>query len=234
MPEVPSVDDGQPRRVAAGAELRAWRAAQGLTMFGLCTSLAARVGEGLRPDPSQISRWEGGQRTPPGGYLDALAELGAPVGGWRSAGSSARGAAPSSPSDASDDGGDDPAVVEVQRLLQEGRPLGEIYTVASRALASSVTRGLSVDRQRAWSTLLRALRDGAAERGRMVPLEAHPDWAGAIDMVLEAILPFPGAIDALLAALGRHRALSEKASGDAGWFRAPSSPRSSSSRSTSR
>src|SRR5262245_55719858 len=74
----------------------------------------------------------------------------------------------------------DLAQAEVQRMLAEGRPLPEVYAVASRALALTLSGGLSPDRQRAWQMLVRTLREGSAEAGKIPPLERHPDWPAVI------------------------------------------------------
>lgn len=103
----------------------------------------------------------------------------------------------------------DAAQVEVQRMLGEGRPLAEVYAVASRALALTLGGGLSPDRQRAWQMLVRTLGLGADAAGKVPPLEKHPDWPGVIERVLDVVERYPGAAQALLEDLRRAEPKSE-------------------------
>jgi hypothetical protein len=97
----------------------------------------------------------------------------------------------------------DAAQAEVQRMLAEGRPLAEVYAVASRALALTLSGGLSPDRQRAWQMLHRTLREGSAEAGKIPPLERHPDWGAVVELLLDAVDDLPGGPAAVLAAVRR-------------------------------
>lgn len=187
----------------AGAALRAWRRQQKLSLEDLAAKLATVV-DGRTPGGSLIAKWERGVVGPGDSYFTALAQLGAPVDGWRN---QARIEAEQPPIPTAQI---DAAEVEVQRMLAEGAPLGEVYAVASRALSFTLRGGLSPDRQRAWQMLVRLLRDGAAERGRVPPLEEHPDWPGVVELMLDVLGRHPGATQELLEALRRGVPASER------------------------
>jgi hypothetical protein len=95
------------------------------------------------------------------------------------------------------------AVAEVQQLLDQGRPLAEVYGVASRHLAGFLSAGLSLDCQRAWVVLLRTLRDASAEKGRIPAIQEHPDWGAVIDVILDGVSELPGGPAAVLEAVRR-------------------------------
>ncbi len=75
--------------------------------------------------------------------------------------------------------------LEVQRLLEEGRPPAEVYGVVQRVLTRFLVGGLSPDLHRAWSTLLKSLREAAQERGRVPPLHEHPAYLAETEAHLD-------------------------------------------------
>lgn len=191
-------DVTQSQNARAGAELRRWRQAGKLSLVDLGAKLAT-VLDGRTPDGSLIAKWERGASAPGDAYFTALAQIGAPVDGWRTAGKGGDlvVSPPAPPVDPQAIAIDE-AQVEVQKMLGEGRPLAEVYAVASRALALTLGGGLSPDRQRAWQMLVRTLGLGADAAGKVPPLEKHPDWARVIERVLNVLDRYPGAAQALL------------------------------------
>jgi transcriptional regulator with XRE-family HTH domain len=168
-----------------------WREAQGWSQERFCDELARHLrGSARSPKKGTLSRWETGQVEPSEDYLLALSALGAPVDGWT-------GAAEVLPAD--------DAAAEVQAALEAGRPLAEVYALAAKKQAAFLGSGLSPDRQRAWATLLRTLRDGVAERGRVMPLQEHPEWPKAIEVLLDGVAALPGGPQAVLAAARKLR-----------------------------
>lgn len=160
----------------AGAALRAWRYREKLSLEALAAKLETRV-EGRTPKASLIAKWERGVAAPGDGYFAALADLGAPVEGWRNR-ARAEVAPPEQPAI-------DAGIADVQRMLIEGRPPSEVYTVASRLMAAQLAGGLSPDRHRAFQMLLRTLQDAAKERGKVPPLSEHPDYLRESEALLD-------------------------------------------------
>lgn len=75
---------------------------------------------------------------------------------------------------------------QIKSMLEEGAPLGRVYEVASRAVAAHLVEGMNPDRQRAWTTLLRTLRQASAAEGEK--LDRHPDYPGFIEDFVTAVL----------------------------------------------
>lgn len=200
------LDATQERLRKAGAALTVWRRGKTppWTLNDLAAHLTGQVAGGLRPTPSLLSKWEKGTAAPGDGYYAALSTLGAPVEGWHPGPQGGvRSVVARQPAI-------DASMERVQRELEQGVPLGEVYVTASKALASTLAGGLSPDRQRAWNTLLRTLNDGARERGRMPPLEEHPDWDRVVELLLDAVAEVPGGTQRLLEAVHRVAPASSK------------------------
>lgn len=175
--EQEELDERQQERQRAGAALREWRAQEGLSQADLAKKLGV--------DSSLITKFERGRNAPTEEQITKLEKLGATVL-WRK-----------------QDRDADAAAGRVQQLLESGAPLADVYATASRELATFLVGGLSPDRQRAWTTLLRTLRDGVAERGRIMPLHEHPEWGKVIELLLDAVSEVPGGVQAVLQAASR-------------------------------
>lgn len=196
---------------AAGAALRVWRIAKPMTQSELCAELAARTGE-RKPGGGLVSRWESGTQAPGPAYLDALESLGAPVDTWRTpaeraARSAAHGklaAAYRADTGAELDEGDaatSAQVTTIAAMLDSGAPILDVYATAARVLASSLTAGLSPDQGRAWTALMRLMREAVAAIGE-APLAAHPDFKPWLDDMLARVgAANPAALDAIVQAL---------------------------------
>ena len=185
---------GAEQRKKAGETLRSWRKKQDLTGVEICTQLQAQLGSLRKATPAELSRWETGDKAPSGPFLRALHAIGAPTDGWLGE------TAPAV----------DPAA-EVQAMLERGESLERVYAVAARLLAGMVSRGLTPDKARGWESLTRMLREGARERGKIMPLEQHPDWPRVIELVLDAVAKLPGGSAAVLGAVRAMSASSEAA-----------------------
>ncbi len=68
------------------------------------------------------------------------------------------------------------SVLEVQRMIAAGRPPGDVYAVVQGVIAGSLGVGLTPDMHRGWTTLLKSLKEAAAERGRFPALHDHPGY----------------------------------------------------------